>query len=239
MFCPNCGTRVNEDTQFCPECGHPLAIEQEARRTSKKKIAGIVVACIIAIVIVAVLARPASPPTETPSSPSHGIPLTVIRMNPRYWNTGHQEEALGIFGDKNYYDALDALIQACEDEAWIGDELVELNETLCSINTEYHETHTYIEGEFDCNDMAVELWNILHKEGIVSLIVVGSLDLENETFGECNHSWLVVPYLLNPSFLVVEPTNGEVYSDERAEPYQEGYYYTSPSNLRADIKERW
>jgi len=27
-FCPDCGTKVTEDTRFCHECGHPLPIEQ-------------------------------------------------------------------------------------------------------------------------------------------------------------------------------------------------------------------
>jgi len=151
-------------------------------------------------------------------------------MNPQYWNTGHEEEALRIWENKTYGKT---------DETWMGDELYELSQTLFSINEEYHKTHTYIEGEFDCNDMAVELWNILHKQGIASLIVVGNPDLENESFAECNHAWLVVPYLYIPDFFVVEPTNGEVYIGEEGKQYQEGYYYTSPSNLRADIWERW
>ncbi len=151
-------------------------------------------------------------------------------MNPQYWNTGHEEEALRIWENKTYGKT---------DETWMGDELYELSQTPFSINEEYHKTHTYIEGEFDCNDMAVELWNILHKQGIASLIVVGNPDLENESFAECNHAWLVVPYLYIPDFFVVEPTNGEVYIGEEGKQYQEGYYYTSPSNLRADIWERW
>jgi len=77
-FCPDCGTQVSEETQFCPECGHPLAIGQPARGTSKKKIAGIVVACIVAIILVAVLARPASPPViETPPLEEGWIRLRI------------------------------------------------------------------------------------------------------------------------------------------------------------------
>jgi len=30
-FCPDCGTKVSEDTQFCPECGRPLAIGQDIK----------------------------------------------------------------------------------------------------------------------------------------------------------------------------------------------------------------
>ena len=119
------------------------------------------------------------------------------------------------------------------------DEFYDLYDTLSSLNKEYHKTHTYIEGEFDCNDMAVELWNLLHEQGMASLIVIGNLDLENESFAECNHAWLVVPYLQIPESFVVEPTNGEIYVGDEGQPYHEGYYYTSPSNLRADTWERW
>jgi len=185
---------------------------------------------VVGLLLLGACAPPSiTPLTETPPSPSHGIPLTELRMNTQYWNTDHEKEALRIFEDKTYDRA---------DEDWIGDELVELYQTISSINTEYYEKHTYIEGVFDCNDMAVDLWNMLHKEGIASLIVVGNLDLDNESFAESDHAWLVVPYLYHPNFYSVEPTNGKVYLGED-EQYWEGYYYTSPSNLRADIRERW
>ena len=29
--CPNCGTTVSEEIRFCPECGRPLAIEQDTK----------------------------------------------------------------------------------------------------------------------------------------------------------------------------------------------------------------
>ena len=57
-FCPDCGTKVSEDTQFCPECGRRLAIGQEARGIGKKKIAGIIVGSIIAVIVIAIIARP-------------------------------------------------------------------------------------------------------------------------------------------------------------------------------------
>ena len=69
-FCPDCGTAVSEDTRFCPECGRRLAIGQEARGTSKKKIVGIIAACIVAIIVIVVIA------TSTPASvePEPAIP---------------------------------------------------------------------------------------------------------------------------------------------------------------------
>jgi len=59
-FCPDCGIVVSGDYQFCPECGRPLATEEvvvggPVEGKSKKKIAGIIVACVIAIVVIIVL----------------------------------------------------------------------------------------------------------------------------------------------------------------------------------------
>jgi predicted nucleic acid-binding Zn ribbon protein len=55
-FCPNCGTEVSEDTRFCPECGVPLVVEQVVKAKNKKKIAGIIIACIITIIIIVIVA---------------------------------------------------------------------------------------------------------------------------------------------------------------------------------------
>jgi uncharacterized repeat protein (TIGR02543 family) len=63
-FCPDCGTQVSEDgeTRFCPECGRRLVIGQAVKGKSKKKLAGIIVACTIAIIVIVVIAtRPPTP----------------------------------------------------------------------------------------------------------------------------------------------------------------------------------
>ena len=55
-FCPNCGTEVGDDTRFCPECGRPfMIVGQVGNGKNKKKTAGIVVACVIAIIVIIVL----------------------------------------------------------------------------------------------------------------------------------------------------------------------------------------
>lgn len=71
-FCPDCRTEVSEDTQFCPECGRRLTIGQDAKGMSKKKIAGIIAGCIIAIIVIVVIAT--HPPTSIepePAIPAH------------------------------------------------------------------------------------------------------------------------------------------------------------------------
>ena len=71
-FCPDCGTEVSEDTRFCPECGRRLAIGQDAKGMSKKKIVGIIAACIIAIIVIVVIAtRPPTSMEPEPAIPAH------------------------------------------------------------------------------------------------------------------------------------------------------------------------
>lgn len=59
-MCPYCHTVVSGDYQFCPECGRPLTTGEvivggPVEGKSKKKIAGIIVACVIAIIVIIVL----------------------------------------------------------------------------------------------------------------------------------------------------------------------------------------
>jgi uncharacterized repeat protein (TIGR02543 family) len=64
-YCPNCGTEVSEGTQFCPECGRRLTTEQKVKRMSKKKLAGIIVGCIIGIIIITAIIAGITTPTHT------------------------------------------------------------------------------------------------------------------------------------------------------------------------------
>jgi hypothetical protein len=121
----------------------------------------------------------------------------------------------------------------------------ELWAKIWSVNREYRKTHTYIEDVFDCDNMTLDLWNILHEQVITSIIVVGNLDLDEERFRECNHTWLLIQHTNEGSSYycyIIESTNGEVYSfdlkTKEFAQYIEGYYYSSPSNFLADNKER-
>jgi len=42
----------------------------------------------------------------------------------------------------------------------------ELQTKVEEMTQQYHEKHTYMEGEFDCDDIAIELWNMLLTEGV-------------------------------------------------------------------------
>ena len=65
--CPICGTEVREGAGFCPKCLRRLMAGQTAKGKSKKKLVGIIVACVVAISVVIIVA------THLPKVPSGGI----------------------------------------------------------------------------------------------------------------------------------------------------------------------
>jgi len=65
--CPLCGTEVSEGAGFCPKCLRRLMKGQAAKGKSKKKLIGIIVACVIAISAVIVVT------TQLPKVPSGGV----------------------------------------------------------------------------------------------------------------------------------------------------------------------
>jgi DNA gyrase/topoisomerase IV subunit A len=129
--------------------------------------------------------------------------------------------------------------------AWAGRD-IELIRRIEEIGRTFHRTHIFIEGEMDCNDMAVSLWNMLLTAGIKSVIVVGNLDMVGETLAESNHAWLYV-FNARGEVIYLEPTTGEVFfgrfadgsTNLRAIPYREGFIYVRPSDLRKDLKGLW
>ena len=115
---------------------------------------------------------------------------------------------------------------------------------IADVNSLYHQTHTYVPGETDCNDMAADIWESLAGREIVSVIVVGNLETARESFGECNHAWLIV-YSGEGSAAALEVTAGRTYTWEDTRDnaalgqYWEGFVYQSPSDLAEDFDGRW
>ena len=146
--------------------------------------------------------------------PAYDTPVEEIMHNPIYWNTD-----------------------------WEGSDY-ELQMTVQAVSAEYCQTHTYIEGETDCNDMVVDIWNMLYTEGITSIIVVGNQGMDAEYFEDCDHAWLLICDSMGNSF-ALEATEGllifaeDADNDPSLDQYWEGYFYTKPSDLREDSYLRW
>jgi outer membrane protein assembly factor BamB len=65
--CPICGTKVSEGTGFCPKCLRRLMKGQAPEGKSKKKLVGIIVACVVVITAVIVVT------THLPKVPSGSV----------------------------------------------------------------------------------------------------------------------------------------------------------------------
>jgi predicted nucleic acid-binding Zn-ribbon protein len=154
----------------------------------------------------------------------------VALENQRAVSPDHALERAEVFGNPKF-----------ESTAWKGQDY-DLRIALEDIGESYNNAHTYIEGEFDCNDMAVELWNILFSRDIKSVIVIGDRDESGETFEECNHAWLYV-FDAEGQVIYMEPTSGQtIYgrltdgtTNPDAAPYREGFIYERPSDLWKDL----
>ena len=146
----------------------------------------------------------------TPTKPTHTLSPNDYNVSSRYWNL-----------------------------AWSGRDYL-LQMTTQQVGTNYFQWHTYIANETDCNDMAVDIWDMLSKQGIISLIVVGNIDKTGETWSQCNHAWLMIPNAAGYYF-ALEPTDGQLFfgSSPLWSQYSIGFFYAKPSDLRADIGSRW
>lgn len=121
--------------------------------------------------------------------------------------------------------------------AW---ENADLQKTAQEVNAAYYQWHYYIKGQTDCNDMAVDIWDMLRKRGILSLIAYGNIEMNDEPWSQCNHVWIVILNSSGKAF-ALEPTNGQLYfkGDANSKQYMENFLYGLPSDLRADLGSRW
>lgn len=65
-------------------------------------------------------------------------------------------------------------------------------EDAARIARSYHPSGQYQADTYDCNDMAGELWEVYRNAGLASFLVVGNTGATNESFGDCDHCWVVV-----------------------------------------------
>lgn len=149
------------------------------------------------------------PPPSIDTPDSQQFPVLVFQLS-------------DLLDDSHYWNS-----------SWDGDTLYQ---TLISINRLYHKNHAYIKGVFDCDDMAIDIWNILYKQGVTSVIGVGNLELDQEKFTQVDHAWLIVMHKdTGYRFFILEPTNGETYAfDFRTKAflqYLQGYFFVSSSDF--------
>jgi len=77
-------------------------------------------------------------------------------------------------------------------------------EAVMDVCSEYKDSLVYIQGETDCNDMAIYLWNMLQKKGVKTLLVIGTPDGGHTPFADCDHAWLACD--TPDGYIHIEPT---------------------------------
>ena len=153
-----------------------------------------------------------STPTTGIFGATHNIPGEDLGDASQYWNLDWKGRSPQLYGE------------------------------IVAVNALYTQSHTYIPGQTDCDDMAADIWETLAGQGIISLIIVGNLEMAQESFNDCNHAWLMI-YGGEGSAAALETTNGGVYTwqDTEVEPrlkqYWEGFIYEKPSDLWRDFKD--
>jgi len=205
----------------------PIQLPKQIKSLSKKRRVALISASLSILAVIGCFmvcinlskSSKPPPPVAKPAPIRHDISKAEINRNSAYWNLAWQ----GKSGD--------------------------LTNVARRINLQYLKTHTYIRNQTDCNDMAIDIWNMLWTQGIRSIIVAGNLDQDNYTFAQCNHAWLLIFHLERgasiPWRLPLEPTNGEIYfrddieRNPQLDRYSKGYYYTKPSDLREDLGKNW
>ena len=174
----------------------------------------VLVLAILALTSCSGIATSISAPGPKALGAVHSIPVAELGDALGYWNVDWQGRAAQLYAE------------------------------IAALNTRYCRTHAYVPGEADCNDMAADIWRELASEGIVSLIVVGNLEMARESFSECNHAWLIV-YNGEGSAAALEVTTGRTYrwedtlNNSRLTQYWEGFIYDKPSDVSEDFAERW
>ena len=185
--------------------------------------------------------------TIIPSDPTHAISSTIFQVSslqPQLTSATSKISSLqDIIGPSDQINNLslvtDKISSTYWNLTWAGKDY-QLQQTVQEIASSYYQQHTYIPHEIDCIDMTCDIWDILQKHGITSLIAVGNLELKKETFGQCNHAWLVIADSTGKCF-VLEATNGQLYfaNSPQISRYAECTLYAKPSDVRADLGSRW
>jgi len=94
---------------------------------------------------------------------------------------------------------------------------------------QYSDSHDYQSDTYDCDDMAMDVWNMLQKENINSQLVIGDVKNDIQYPWEANHAW-VLAEIDTDEWLALEATGGFV---ERDNPlYYQGWFFNSPLELK-------
>jgi hypothetical protein len=96
----------------------------------------------------------------------------------------------------------------------------------------YHDTHSYQENIYDCNDMSADVWDILQKQGIGSLLAVGDIYNQITDIIQSDHAW-VLAQVAPGDYLALETTGGYVVTRAENPAYYRCWVFRTPADVAA------
>ncbi|APH38230.1 zinc ribbon domain-containing protein [Methanohalophilus halophilus] len=105
------------------------------------------------------------------------------------------------------------------------------NTQICEeIVQNYYETHTYVSDDvFDCDNMAMDVWNLVESKGINAEIAVGNVDMKDANLEDINHAW-VIAEVSPQNWVAIECTSGYLTYDD---VYYSGWFFDNPKNYQS------
>lgn len=106
-------------------------------------------------------------------------------------------------------------------------------EIVTKLVKDYYDSHYYLKNIYDCNNMASDLWDMLKKLNISSVIVIGSKDVVVTDILNTDHAWVMAD-LGNGEKLALDATGGQAITKEQNPLYYQGWTFSDPAALKAN-----
>lgn len=229
MYCRNCGTEIEEEDLFCSKCGSKIKLSVKEDNASHKNDTNLT--------------------TESENVAKKEDPdswvfikicaylISIVVLVSVFW--GLCQMGMYIISDSDSQKISD--LQASDSTTTSSSYSYKENSNLekCEeIAQNYYETHTYVDGDiFDCDNMAMDVWNLIESQGINAQIAVGNVDMSDESLEDMNHAW-VLAEVAPQSWVAIECTGGYVTYDEE---YYSGWFFDNPKNYQSflDLYNDW
>ncbi|WP_372961199.1 hypothetical protein [Methanoregula sp.] len=239
-YCPECKKMIPDSLSYCPDCGTHLdvvikpkieddnvilAAEFSYRRdspvTSLLKKYGLIVAGVVIICAVVMIS----------------LFLSGIISPGTSLGTGVQEP--GSLETPQGVNTTVTLIPAAPAES-AKDRNIRV---IKGIVEQYHKDHTYIGNDiFDCEKMAMDVWDMVETQGITARIQVGNVEKNVSKIEDANHAW-VLAEVAPGQWVGMETTGGYLVCPVNAvcsvnnPRYFTGWSFSNPKELNAAYEQ--
>jgi hypothetical protein len=97
----------------------------------------------------------------------------------------------------------------------------------------YEKSHAYQKDIYDCNNYATDIWDMLQKLNINSVIVIGDIDTGVSDILATTHAWVLVD-VGGGQKLAFDGTYGKAFTKAEKPLYYQGWTFATPADLKAN-----